>query len=268
MTDQHIISDSQRLDFDSFKRRVHVKTGIDLNQYKPQQMHRRLMGMLEHTKISSLAQYGALIESDPTELSKFVDWLTINVSELFRNKEKWDELRESILPGLLRRGGSIRAWSAGCSIGAEAYSLSMVLDDLAPGSLNYLLATDLDRRILEKARHGTFNDAEIRNVPPSYRQKYLVPRMGDFQVVRPLRDRINFRRHNLLSDSFERDFDFIACRNVIIYFTEEAQQKLFKRFVQALKPGGVLFVGGTERIYNYREMGLESRLPFFYERAC
>jgi chemotaxis protein methyltransferase CheR len=256
-----------RADYESFVRQVYQKSGIDLNLYKSQQMYRRLWGMVERANLQSFTDYFALINRDSSEWAAFLDRMTINVSELFRNPEKWEEMRLKVLPGLLKRGKPLRIWSAGCSIGAEPYTLAMLLDDLKPGVRHYLLATDIDQKILERARQGVFTANDIRSVPASYRSRYLRAAGCDFEVIPELRQRVTFRKHNLLADPFEKEFDLIVCRNVVIYFTEEAKDRLFERFHASLAPGGVLFVGGTERIFNYREIGFESRIPFFYERV-
>jgi len=260
------LSESERSDFEAFKRRVHRKSGIDLSLYKEQQMHRRLVGLVERANLKTFADYFLLIERDPAEWVAFLDRMTINVSELFRNPEKWDQLREKILPPLLKGGRRLRVWSAGCSFGAEPYTLAMLLDDLSPGKAHFLLATDIDRKILQRAQQGVFTESEIKSVPSTYRRKYLLPHGADFQITPALRQQVTFRAHNLLSDPFEKDLDLIVCRNVVIYFTNDARDRLFARFRAALRPGGTLFVGGTERIANYRELGLESPIPFFYQR--
>lgn len=260
------LSASQRADYDEFKRLILRRTGIDLGLYKPQQMHRRLMGMVERAKVHSFAEYYRLIESNPDEWTAFLDRMTINVSELFRNPEKWEELRTLILPGLLAEGRTLKVWSAGCSFGAEPYTLAMILADLSPRVSYSLVATDIDQKILQRAQKGIFTEADVKNVPRTARTKYLRQQGSDYEVAPAIRDRIVFRRHNLLADRFDSDYDLIVCRNVVIYFTDEAKDALFRRFAAALRPGGVLFVGGTERIFNAREIGLESRVPFFYER--
>src|SRR5262249_36596717 len=159
-----------------FKQSIYRKTGIDLNLYKAQQMHRRLMGMVERANLGSFVEYFQLIERDPDEFAAFLDRMTINVSELFRNPEKWEELRDKVLGPMLQQRRPLRIWSAGCSFGAEPYTLAMLLDHLSPHGRHLLLATDIDQKILEKARRGVFTEPDIKNVPPAYRQKYLTRR--------------------------------------------------------------------------------------------
>lgn len=271
VNEQFVLSDKDRTDFDAFKRTVFKRTGIDLNLYKPQQMHRRLQALVERANLRSFTEYARVIESSPDEMATFLDRMTINVSELFRNPEKWVEVREKILPALLRKAASegrpLKVWSAGCSFGAEPYTLAMILDEIAGGTRVTLLATDIDDKILARARQGVFQEMDLKNVEPAARKKYLRPEGAGFQVQPELRSRITFRKHNLLADAFEREFDLIVCRNVVIYFTDDAKDRLYRRFTDSLRPGGIIFVGGTERIFNYREIGLDTRIPFFYEKA-
>jgi chemotaxis protein methyltransferase CheR len=266
-------------DYARFKACVLQKTGIDLNLYKQQQMHRRLLGMVERANTQTFMDYYQVLERDPKEYAEFLDRLTINVSELFRNPEKWEEIRNIILPPMLAKKRALKIWSAGCSYGAEPYTLAILLDQIAPNREHTIHATDLDKNILAKAKEARFTDADLRNVTPAMRQRYFVQTtippapngMPDlsprWQVEPKTRSRVTFRAQNLLADRFESSYDLICCRNVVIYFTDEAKDALFERFCQALTPGGVLFVGGTERIFNHRELGFETSTPFFYSRV-
>lgn len=265
-------------DYAQFKARVLAKTGIDLNLYKQQQMHRRLLGLLERARVPDFTAYYQLLERDPREYAIFLDRLTINVSELFRNPEKWTELRQHILPGILARKRNLKVWSAGCSYGAEPYTLAILLDQVAPNRSHVIHATDLDRNILAKAKEGKFTRADVKNLDAATLERYFIPLERErstasltdvapaYQIKPEVRDRVTFRAHNLLADSFESDYDLICCRNVVIYFTDAAKEKLYVQFYHALAPGGVLFVGGTERIFQYQEIGFASPLPFFYQR--
>lgn len=266
-------------DYARFKVCIFQKTGIDLNLYKQQQMHRRLLGMVERANKNTFMDYYQMLERDPKEYADFLDRLTINVSELFRNPEKWEEMRNVILPPMLAKKRALKVWSAGCSYGAEPYTLAILLDQIAPNREHTIHATDLDKNILAKAKEARFTDTDLRNVNAAMRERYFVQTapspvangMPDlsprWQVEPKIRARVTFRAHNLLADRFESDYDLICCRNVVIYFTDEAKDALFDRFCQALTPGGVLFVGGTERIFNYRELGFETSTPFFYARV-
>lgn len=248
-----------------FCEHVLAKTGLDLKQYKRSQMERRLRSMAERAGARDLQEYWAVLEKDARQFAYFIDRITINVSELFRNPEKFDELRRVILPELRRLGSPLKVWSAGCSYGAEPYSLAILLEEMRP--LQYhILATDVDETILNKAREGYFAPEDMRNVSAEWRQRYFIQQDNRYQVKPELKRNISFRKHNLLADPFDSGFHLIVCRNVVIYFNEEAKDRLYARFFQSLVPGGVLFVGSTERIFNYRDIGFEMPLSFFYRK--
>lgn len=250
-----------------FCERVLAKTGLDLKQYKRPQMERRLRSMAERVGAQDLKEYWAVLEKDTQQFAYFIDRITINVSELFRNPEKFEELRRVILPQLRQLGSPLKVWSAGCSYGAEPYSLAILLEEMRP--LTYhILATDVDETILNKAREGFFAPEDMRNVSAEWRQKYFLHHGDRYQVKPELKRNITFRKHNLLADPFDAGFHLIVCRNVVIYFTEDAKDRLYARFFQSLVPGGVLFVGSTERIFNYRELGFEMPLSFFYRKPA
>ncbi|GIV20447.1 MAG: chemotaxis protein CheR [Armatimonadota bacterium] len=250
-----------------FCEQVLRQTGLDLQQYKRPQMERRLRSMAERVGARNLEEYWRILEKDRQIFTQFIDRITINVSELFRNPEKFEELRQVILPEIRRLGSPLKVWSAGCSYGAEPYSLAILLEEMRP--LNYhILATDVDETILNKAREGYFAPEDMRNVNAQWKQKYFVQQDNRYQVKPELKRNITFRKHNLLADPFDSGFHLIVCRNVVIYFTEEAKDSLYRRFFQSLVPGGVLFVGSTERIFNYRELGFEMPLSFFYRKPA
>lgn len=256
------------LDFEAFKRKVRVAYGIDLNAYKRQQMERRLRAnMLKHG-VSTFQQYYAALQSNNTLLDEFLDRITINVSELFRNADQFETLKRKILPKMLAETPDLSVWSAGCSCGAEAYTLAILLDELAPSGRHKVLATDIDDKMLARCAGGVYQEPEMRAVSRPRVLKYFDKRPDGYVAKSVLRDRIVCKKHNLLEDRFERGFDLILCRNVVIYFTDETKMRLYTRFKDALRPGGYLFVGGTERISRYVEIGFDNDAPFFYRRPC
>lgn len=248
-----------------FRRTVRELTGIDLDGYKDSQLERRLQGILRRVGAPDLLHYSRMLQTDPQRLQEFRDFLTINVTEFFRNPEKFQELKQTILPGLLRERRPLRIWSAGCSTGAEPYSIAIVLDEVDPGGQHEILATDVDTTALARAREGVYEERELKAVSPERLRRYFVRTPVGWQVVPRLRAAVRFAPHNLLADPFPRDLDLIVCRNVVIYFSEEAKAALYERFRQALRPGGVLFVGGTESLLRARELGFTPWLPFFYK---
>ncbi len=254
------------------KRSVKSLLNINLDQYKDEQMRRRLDAWLSRSGATSWPAYFRRVRSDPDELARFRNYLTINVSAFFRDPERWQTLRQKVLPELLKARPRLRLWSAGCSVGPEPYSLAIVLDELTPLRRHYLLATDLDRGALDKARaRGPFTAEDIQHVTPAERAQYFQPagpsaKTDGWYVSPSLARRVEFREHNLLADEFEADFDLIICRNVVIYFTEAAKAGLYRKFYAALRPGGLLFVGGTEIISHAQEIGFRNYGISFYQR--
>jgi chemotaxis protein methyltransferase CheR len=253
--------------YEKFKVRFRQKSGLDLNDYKPAQMIRRINNLMARIGAKDYDQFMDMMNADAKLSKEFMDYLTINVTEFFRTPEKFVELKEKVLPELLKQsGGKVNIWSAGCSTGAEPYTLAILLDELTPQTRHRILATDLDVEMLAKAKTGIYGSIEMKCVTQPVMQKYFSVNGMQYAVREDIKNRVEFKQHNLLLDNFESGFDLILCRNVVIYFTEEAKDQLYRRFYKALKPGGVLFVGGTECILNFRDMGFEHYLPFFYRK--
>jgi chemotaxis protein methyltransferase CheR len=248
--------------------------GINLDPYKDEQMRRRLDSWLSRSGAPSWEAYFERVKREEIEQRRFRDYLTINVTEFLRDPERWKFLRENIIPDQLhsssKRGNPdcLRIWSAGCSTGAEPFTLAMIMEELSPGKKFYLLASDLDRGALEKAKAGgPFVAEEVRNISPVQRSSSFKPGGPPFFVNNALIQKVNFRELDLIAGTYEKDFDLIVCRNVVIYFTAETKQLLYQRFHDALRPGGVLFVGGTEIIPRPQELGFRSTGFSFYIRT-
>lgn len=253
-------------DWEIFKQKFNVKASINLNDYKPAQMQRRIGNLMTRHGAHTYVEFFNLLDKDTKLYKEFVDYMTINVTEFFRTPEKFSELETKVLPDLLAQSPKLNIWSAGCSVGAEPYSLTMILKDITPNIKHRILATDLDVEMLAKAKSGVYTSTEFKNISTSRASKYFKQDGGTYTIEDDIRSRVEFKQHNLLLDKFETGFDLILCRNVVIYFTEEAKDSLYRRFLAALKPGGVLFVGGTEAILNFRDIGLVHYLPFFYRK--
>ncbi len=253
-------------EYAALARLLKQRVGLDLSSYRPEQMARRVQGALHRLGLASVDELLLRARQDPSVLEDLVDRLTINVSEFFRNPELFAVLREQVLPELRARFGSLRVWSAGCSNGAEAYTVAMLLAEVDPQGSWSVLGTDIDRSVLAQAEGARYREEDVRHVSPARRSRFLV-REGDAWRVHPsLRQRVRFRRHDLLADPFGGPWHLILCRNVVIYFTEEAKRHLYRRFADALPPGGYLFVGAAEQVPNAREVGFEPAYPFFYRK--
>lgn len=253
-------------DWEQFKQKFKAKAKIDLNDYKPAQMQRRISNLMSRYGAHTYVDFFNLLDKDARLYKEFIDYMTINVTEFFRTPEKFSELESKVLPELLSKNSKLNIWSAGCSVGAEPYSLAMILKDMTPNTKHRILATDLDVEMLAKARSGVYTNTEFKNITTSRASKYFKQAGGTYTIDEELKSCIEFKQHNLLLDKFDTGFDLILCRNVVIYFTEEAKDGLYRRFLNSLKPGGVMFVGGTEAILNFRDIGFVSYLPFFYRK--
>lgn len=240
--------------------------GIDLDAYRSQQLDRRLRFFRARHGLVDNAHLAARLREDAALARQFEDFLTINVSEFFRNPDRFDLLRERFLPALLARRRSLRIWSAGCSVGAEIYSVAILLAELDPAGHHELLGTDIDADALERARQGVFEPLEVRAVPTPWRLRYF-RREGTNWVLHPeVRCRVRFVRHDLVQDPYPADWDLILCRNVVIYFTEPVKRRVWTNLAASLRPGGVLFVGGSESLYGVGATGLRYVAPCFYVR--
>jgi chemotaxis protein methyltransferase CheR len=254
------------MDLLNFEKWVLKEFGINLSAYKSNQLHRRLLSLMSRLGVDTVEQFIELLKKDPVQRQKFLDFITINVTEFFRNPEFFDDLTVKMQSELLKDNRNLKIWSAACSIGAEPYSLAMILDNISPGGRHKIVATDIDSTILERAKKGEYVASEIKNVKKEYLDKYFA-KMDDKYVISPkLKNMMTFRKHDLILEAYENDFDLIVCRNVVIYFTQEIKNEIYKKFSASLKKGGLLFVGATESIYNYKDYGFEKASTFIYKK--
>jgi chemotaxis protein methyltransferase CheR len=249
------------------KRSVKGLLNIDLDGYKDEQMRRRLDAWLTRSGAESWNDYFRRARMEPHEQVRLRNYLTINVSAFFRDPDRWRDLREQVLPALLKTSPRLKVWSAGCSIGLEPYTLAMLFDEATPLRRHTLIASDLDRGALSIAQaRGPYTRQDLQNVTEAQRAAYFEPGGPPFYVTPALARPIQFRENNLLADEFETGFDLIVCRNVVIYFTNAAKERLYQKFSAALRPGGVLFLGSTEIISRPAEFGLRHGGISFYQK--
>lgn len=251
-----------------FKNKILELTGIDLNAYK-YQIHRRIHMLMQRWASRSYEEYYATIANNPEKLREFLDYLTINVTEFFRNANRWWELRDKIIPEIYEETGhqKIKLWSAGCSSGEEPYSLAILSIVTKNALAQPVLAADIDQGVLAKARHGVYLKRQISNTPKDWLPKYFTEIDEEtVEVKQAVKDRVKFKHMNLIKDRFETGFDIILCRNVVIYFGQETKNELYKKFFLALRPGGYLMTGATEQIFEHKTLGFESVGPFLYRK--
>lgn len=253
--------------YEQFKKDIFALTKIDLNAYKEKQMRRRIDTLIGKNKIDSYEKYVELIKADRDKFEQFVNFLTINVSEFYRNPEQWKILDEEVFPKLINTFGKrLTVWSAACSTGDEPYSLVMALSRHLPLANIHIIATDIDKQVLASAKVGLYNEKSIAGVPDDLKKKYFKQIGSSYQIADEIKRCVEFREHNLLRDPYPTGCHLIVCRNVVIYFTDEAKDQIYGKFYQSLAPGGMLFIGSTEQIMNYKELGYERNKSFFFER--
>lgn len=254
-------------DYEYFKKEVLALTQIDLSCYKEKQMKRRIDTLIAKHKIDGYDSYIHGLKTDKELFEEFVSYITINVSEFYRNPEQWDLMDKQVIPELVKQfGNNLKVWSAACSTGDEPYSLVMALSRHVPMSSIKIYATDLDKQIIAKAKMGLYNSKSIAAVPADMKKKYFTQVGPSFKVADEIKARVEFKEHNLLKDTYPSNYHLIVCRNVLIYFTEEAKDEVFRKYFKSLAPGGVLFIGSTEQIVNYKDIGFLRKNSFFYQK--
>ena len=254
-------------DYEYLKKEVLALTAIDLNCYKEKQMKRRIDTLISKHKIEGYDKYVQGLRSDRALFDEFVNYITINVSEFYRNPEQWKFMDEKVIPELINKfGKNLKIWSAACSTGDEPYSLVMALSKHLPLNNIKIYATDLDKQVIAKAKVGLYAEKSVESVPADLKSKYFTKVGPSYKISDEIKARVDFKEHNLLKDTYPTDYHMIVCRNVLIYFTEEAKDEVFRKYYKSLASGGVLFIGSTEQIINYKEIGYERKNSFFYQK--
>ena len=237
---------------------------IDLLQYKRGQMERRVRSFAERRGHADLATYLRLLAGDAAARDEFLDRVTINVSNLWRNPEQWAHLQAEVVPALAA-DGTLRAWSAGCSYGA----LAAVCRLAAPAAYTSILGTDIDRRAIERAERGEFDAEDVRDAPPNALAQFFLADGERWRPSAELRALVCFEVGDLLTLRPPAGaYDLVLCRNTVIYFNEDVRDALHARLADALRPGGVLVVGATERVTAPEAIGLQATAPFTYAKEA
>ena len=255
------------MDYEKFKEAVLRMTAIDLSAYKENQMKRRINTLIDKHKISGYEAFVNELRSNKELFEEFVNYLTINVSEFYRNPDQWELMDKVFIPELIDKfGKNLKIWSAACSTGDEPYSLVMALSKHLPLSQIKIHATDLDKQVIASAKTGLYVEKSLAGIPKDLREKYFTIVGNSYQISNEIKSRVEFVEHNLLKDPYPTGCHFIVCRNVLIYFTDEAKDAMFMKFGQSLCDGGIFFIGSTEQIMGHRKYGFERRNSFYYEK--
>src|SRR5690625_4769817 len=254
-------------EYSDFISRMNQMIGIDLSLYKEAQMKRRITSLRNKRGFETFYSYFQALKKDHILLDEFIDRLTINVSEFYRNPKRWEVLQEKVIPYLIHDKNRLNIWSAACSTGEEPYSLAILLKERFPSLQVQILATDIDKGALNKARQGIYKEQSLKDLPKTYKNKYFIQKNGLCYLDNQIKKMVNFKSHNLLADRYPQNIDLIICRNVLIYFTDEAKQEIYTHFSDSLNQNGILFVGSTEQIFSPDQYHLSVFDTFFYEKT-
>jgi two-component system CheB/CheR fusion protein len=229
--------------------------GFDFHGYKPPSLARRIRRRMETVGLASFAAYQQYLESNPGEFATLFNTILINVTGFFRDPAAWDAVRATAIPEILARksaGGPIRAWSAGCASGEEAYTIAMILaEELGLDAFQErvkIYATDVDEDALNAARHAAYNERQVEGVPPELLAKYFEPMDGLHFFRKELRGQVIFGRHDLIHDAPISRIDLLTCRNTLMYLNGETQARVLGRLHFALNEGGFLLLGRAETL--------------------
>lgn len=251
--------------YELFKSKIHAMFGLDLNKYKDKQLRRRILQFMAKHETESFQNFTKMLTDNPELSETFKDYITINTSEFFRDIKVFDYFKKEVMPALATKGTPIKIWSAGCSIGAEAYSLAILCKEANLRNF-HIVATDFDCKVLEKGKIGSYNANLLKNVPVELLPKYFSSSGEKYTINTEIKKFITFKEHNLLATPFPRDFDMILCRNVFIYFVQEVQQQLIAGFAQSLKERGFFIVGASEFISLPENYGLKKLFYSAYQK--
>jgi chemotaxis protein methyltransferase CheR len=229
-------------------------------------MQRRILSVMKKSGAKDMIEYSKLISKDEKIRKEFLDQVTINVTEFFRNKDMFLQLEKIIVNTTSKKFNKLKIWSAACSNGAEPYSIAIMLDRNNLLNKAEIIATDIDKEILSKARDGKYKETELKGLDKDLLSKYFAKDLEYYRIAENLRKKVNFKRHDLLLDKYERDCQLIVCRNVTIYFKQDVKDEVYRKFSESLVSGGILFIGATEGIYNPKEFGLKKLATCIYEK--
>lgn len=254
-------------DFERLSNFIYNEVGIKMPDSKKVMIEARLRKRLRDLNMNSYSEYCEFLfskDGSVAEITNMVDLITTNKTDFFREPNQFTFLSKIALPELIANQGAgvrspLKIWSAGCSTGEEPYTLTIVLSEFAknfPGYSFNILATDISTRVLEKAATAIYEESRISPIPNDLIKKYFLRGKDKskklVRIVPELRKMVEFRWLNFMNDDYgiKETYDIIFCRNVIIYFDKETQDWLIERLVNYIRPGGYLFLGHSESIFN------------------
>jgi chemotaxis methyl-accepting protein methylase len=229
--------------FEALTEKISRERGVSCGSYKDKCLKRRIAVRMRARSVHTYDDYARLLDRDPHEYQELLDALTINVTKFFRNVDTWTALRPYV-DTLAAARRPLRVWSAGCASGEEPYTIAVLLVEArAQGVID---ATDVDRLSLERTAQAKYPEAAFSEMPAHLQRRYF----QDGEPMPLIRSMVRAQQHDLMSQRPPHPpYHLIVCRNVVIYFERQAQEKLFATFVDALAPGGVLVLGKVETLF-------------------
>ncbi len=252
-------------DYENFKHDVYKLTDINLSLYKERQMKRRIESLIARKGHKDFESFYKAMRTDNELLRSFISYLTINVSEFYRNPAQWELFEKKMIPYLEKNfGRRLNIWSAACSTGDEPYTIAMILSKYYPLNQIKILATDIDEDVIAFAKEGVYSAKSVAGLPKDLLSKHFTKDGNSYAINDDIKKCVEFKKHNLLKDRYPMNMHMIVCRNVVIYFTDEAKDNVYTNFHNTLVKEGILFIGNTEQIVHAKEIGFGSMDSFFY----
>ncbi len=264
----HKIEQDHEVGFNQLLERIYQDRGLDFSRYHRNILKRRVALRLRARNLNSYREYLSILADDPDEYKKLFDVLTINVSEFFRDLTVWEAIRKILNRKLLRENqtAKVKIWSAGCAKGEEAYSLSILVEEIGPKNPVEIYATDIDTASISDAQKGEYDPHRLKNVSDAFLKKYFEYKgEGKYLVKDQIKRRVIFKKQDLINDNFLPGMDLILCRNVFIYFTKPLQETILNKFYHSLKDNGYLVIGKAETILSeakliFKEADIDNRI--------
>lgn len=254
----------------TFKRRLKEGWRVDLEGYREERIQSRISSWMRRHGIDTLEELIRRMQEDEGIFYSLQDALFINTSSFFRDEGVFNPLRERILPELVQRFGRLDIWSAGCSFGAEPYTVAILLWEMGQGGGRHrIVGTDIDTAALRQAEKGVFYPQHLEKLPEPLRRKYFRDVNGRFVIDPRVKQDVVCHRHDLLREPPPPPgtFHLILCRNVLIYFTPETQRHVVSQLAAAIPVGGYFIIGGTEGIFDHQHLGLERDVHAVYRKV-
>ena len=263
--------------FRALTQQIAQARGFSCEAYKDKCLRRRIAVRMRACGVHTYDDYAAVLSRDAKEYEHLLDALTINVTKFYRNAETWEAVRPLVAAAWKARQGQYSAWSAGCASGEEPYTLAALLADIArqAGAEEQLSrtrvdATDSDRASLERIAAARYDEAAVVEMPKAMADRYFT-RPAPREPVPVVKQLVHPVRNDLLKERPPHPpYDLIFCRNVVIYFDRPSQEKLFVRFAESLRPGGILVLGKVETLFGHSRdlLELEDARERIYRRPA